>query len=310
LVCLDGFDSIIGHTEESRSAIFAGLIDAVRKSSRDSSVSSSFCFKAFLPQELTGPAHKVTWDEDKYVFHTHYVRWSKENFQDFLKKRLYPYAKSKGSQFPEIWHQFMPDRVGNSPHRVEERSFEYILRHTLYRPRQLLTHVQRILDRWDESNSAFRVDPTFIPRVVAETNYELADSVVTQLEVSYPTLSVFLRSWSGVPNVMPLSDFKLKVKRFFECETVSDENVVFDALFSFGIFGVELTRRVSQGARSAPFRFAFAGDRPIRNMHATIDGGELLALAPMFNEYCGCSPSDFGPIMPVPINAGNMLRFK
>src|ERR1700676_1085898 len=58
LVCLDGFDSIVDHTPESRKAIFAGLIDAIYKCSTDA-LFKSFCFKAFLPRELTEEAQTL-----------------------------------------------------------------------------------------------------------------------------------------------------------------------------------------------------------------------------------------------------------
>ena len=54
LVCLDGFDSIVDHTPDSRKAIFAGLIDAVHRCSSDPLFLNAFSFKAFLPQETYG----------------------------------------------------------------------------------------------------------------------------------------------------------------------------------------------------------------------------------------------------------------
>jgi hypothetical protein len=67
LICLDGFDSIVDRTAHARTAIFAGLIAAIFKTIQDPEFSRLFAYKAFLPQELTGSAHVMLWDADKYL---------------------------------------------------------------------------------------------------------------------------------------------------------------------------------------------------------------------------------------------------
>lgn len=298
LLCLDGFDSIVDHTSESRRAIFAGLIDAIHRSSTDPLLANGFCFKAFLPQELTDEAQSVIWDADKFILHTHYLRWKEDDFQSFLKKRLMAYSKSRSSNFLDVWHEFMPDKVRNDSHGTEESSFSYVLRHTLYRPRQLLTHLQMIFDNWDEESVSFRVDPSFIPSVVAATNYELAKLVAGQLEIRHPGLTSFLQSWNGMPITVTVGDFQerlLKILRYLE---PSEINSVIDDFFNFGIFGIA-SREVTKGSQQTPFRFGFVGDRLARNINTAVDQSTLLAFSPMFREFCGCTPSEFGIVVPV-----------
>ena len=300
LLCLDGFDSIVDHTSESRRAIFAGLIDAIHKSSRDPLLAKGFCFKAFLPQELTEEAQSAVWDSDKHILNTHYLRWKESDFQIFLKKRLLTYSKSRSNNFLDVWHEFMPDKVRNDSHGTEEPSFSYVLRHTLYRPRQLLTHLQMILDKWDEDSSSFRVDPSFIPAVVAATNYDLAKSVAGQLEIRHTGLTSFLQSWNGMPITVTVGDFQdrlLKILRYLEAPEV---NTVFDDLFNFGIFGIA-SRQATKGSPQTPFRFGFVGDRLARNINTAVDQNTLLAFSPMFREFCGCTPSEFGIVVPVEV---------
>jgi len=298
LLCLDGFDSIVDHTRESRRAIFAGLIDAIHKSSRDPLL-AGFCFKAFLPQELTEEAQSAVWDADKHLLHTHYLRWNEADFQSFLKKRLMTYSRSKSSNFQDVWHEFMPDKVRNDSHGSEEPSFAYVLRHTLYRPRQLLTHLQKILDKWDEGSSSFRVDPSFIPPVVATTNYDLARNVAAQLEIRHPGLTNFLQSWNGMPITVTASEFQDRLLKIFRYLEASEVNTVFDDLFNFGIFGI--ATKATKGSQQTTFRFGFVGDRVARNINTVVDQNTLLAFSPMFREFCGCTPSEFGIVVPVEV---------
>lgn len=299
LVCIDGFDSIVDHTAESRTAIFAGLIDAVYKSSRDPLLADAFCFKAFLPQELADDAHSIVWDSDKHLLNTQYLRWGQTEFMNCLKKRLITYSRSKSSQFPDLWHECMPDKVKNETHGTEENSFTYLLRHTLHRPRQLLYHLQTIFDKWDETSASFRVDPSFIPQLVANTNYDLARGVVAQLEVRHVGLGAFLKSWASSPLTMTAGEFQTRLSRMFGLQLPQEVNTVFDDLYNFGIFGLALRRPPIKEAPQTSFKFGFVGDRFSRNLHTGVREDDVLALSPMFREYCGCMPSEYGIVMPV-----------
>ena len=299
LVCVDGFDSIVDHTPESRKAIFAGLIDAIHKSSRDPLLKRHFCFKAFLPQELTDDAHVSLWDSDKHILNAHYLRWTESDFQSLLRRRLLPYSRTKSGQFVDVWHEHMPERVRNDVHKIDESSFSYILRHTLYRPRQVLTHLQRILDKWDETSETVRIDPTFIPQVVAATNFELAQSVMNQLEIKSPGLGVFMQSWKGLDSTMPVVDFQDRLRRFLGLQNPQDVGPYFDHLFNFGTFGIAQNTSLAKGRSKVDFTFAFVGDRIRRNVHATVERDDFVAISPMFHEYCGCVTSAYGAVMPV-----------
>jgi len=297
LVCIDGFDSIVDHTPASRQTVFAGLIDAIHRLSRDGMVTSAFCFKAFLPQELAFDAARMVWDRDKFIYNTRYLRWREADFQTFVRKRLTPFSRTRSAQFLDVWHEHMPDRVQNDKHRADERSFQYILRHTLYRPRQVLAQLQNILSAWDEVSPALRVDPSFIPSVVASTNLVLAESVVAQLSVRYPMLDTFMKSWSGGPNTMRAGELRGRIGRLLDCGDAPAVDRCFDALFNDGVFGIAPRARAAKGSQSTKFQFGFVGDR-FQSIYSSVTDGDLLALSPMFHEFCGCTPSEYGVVVP------------
>ena len=296
VVCLDGFDSIIDHSPDSRRAIFAGLIDAIFKCSKDPLFHEAFCFKAFLPQELTDEARTAVWDADKFIQYTHYLRWSEADFQTLIQKRLATYAKTRSSSFLEVWHEFMPDKIRNETHRIDEPSFNYIIRHTLYRPRQLLAHVQAILDRWDEQSDSHRVDPSFIPRVVASMNQTMATGVVNQLGVKYTNLDLFMKSWNGSANVLPMAEFRARISKHFDYAP-AEIKAFFSDLYNVGVVGIVPKGSQAKGPQLR-VRFGSVGDR-FEKYVQTADDAEFVALSPMFHEYCGCVPSEFGAIIPI-----------
>jgi hypothetical protein len=299
LLCLDGFDSIVDRTAAARTAIFAGLIDAIFETIQDPELSSMFAYKAFLPQELTRAAHVMVWEADKYLGHAHYLRWSEDDFGAFLRKRLIRYAKTRSSGFLDVWHDFMPEKIRNDQHRFDEASFNYILRHTLYRPRQVLIHVQEILDLWDARSDKFRVDPSFVPTVVASMNQTLAQMVVNQLELDHPGLNAFMKSWRGRKNTVTVGEFQDRIRKIFGISDTLESLEFFDTLFNFGIFGVAERRDLSLTTQQARFRFDYVGDGVTPGVHFSLDDKDVVAFSPMFHEFCGCIPSEFGAIIPV-----------
>ncbi len=304
LICLDGFDSIVSHTPESRKAIFSGLIDAIFKLRNNKEISSIFSFKAFLPEELTLDASATVWDADKHFFNIHYIRWREEDFKVFIEKRLSKYSRKKSQKFVDVWYEFMPEKLDNNRHSMEENTFEYILRHTLYRPRQILIHLQNILTQWDNKTDSFKVAPSFIPKIVAETNYIMAENVANQLSIVYPNIVSFLKSWQNSSNVILAKEFQDRIKIHFPNLGNNEAyNRLFDELFSFGVFGIMASINGSNSAqRRTPFKFAFVGNTSTSHIHTSIKPDDHLALAPMFNEYCGCSPSSHGVIVPISVN--------
>lgn len=301
LVCLDGFDSIVSHSSEARQAIFVGLIDAIFQLRLDARLKEAFCFKAFLPQEMTVDAIAISWDFDKHARRVHYVRWNERDFKTFIERRLTGYARSKSQRFADIWAEFMPERIVNPYHEVEENTFEYILRHTLFRPRQVMSHVQRVFDRWYEHNGGIgKVDPSFIPQIVADNNQEQALFVANQLDTTYPGMKNFLRSWRNHPTTFDVGTLRNRIKKHFpEAEPELIHKYV-EELLQFGIIGVRsASERPRHQTKKIEFKFASIDDGSGGHRELGVNDEAVIAFAPMFKEYCALLPCDDGIIQPI-----------
>lgn len=300
LISLDGFDSIINHNPESRKAIFAGLIDAIYQHSVDSEINELFCFKAFLPEELTDNLESIIWDADKSFNNTHFLKWNRTDLQQFLLPRLREYSKSKSNDFNDIWLEYMPDKIKNPVHGNYENTFEYILRHTLFRPRQLLMHVQKILDLWDETYVSFRVDPSFIPNVVSQTNYSLSNFLTGQLEYSLPGLTELLQSNYGCCNVISVYELKKMISNKFTVTDHKDVISIFNDLFNLGIYGFAKQKDLPKHGKQFKFDFAYSDTDPVgyTQIHNKVTENDFMGLSPMLHEYCGCTINQHGAIYP------------
>ncbi len=295
LVCLDGFDSIIDHSEESRMAIFSGLVDSIYKCSKDNFINTYFCFKAFLPRELTSDIRIRHFDADKFIFNNHTLNWTLTEFKELLKKRMASFSKTKSSNFLDIWYEHFPEKVYNSVHSVEENTLEYILRHTLYRPRHLLIQVQYLLDEWDSKYTSIRIDPSFIPKIVCQTNSILAELIATELEYAISGITPFLFSFHSVSSTMDFKYFKERMKRMFGLQTIDEERALFDKLFNIGIVGFfkkgDLKKKLNN---SIGCYFSYSSGQASRKVYNSLDNEDIIVLSPVFQEYCGCDYSQYG----------------
>jgi hypothetical protein len=306
LVCLDGFDSIVDHTPESRSAIFAGLIDAIDRNRTDPIFEGAICFKAFLPAELTEDAHLLLWDADKRPLNfTHRLHWSIPEFHDFVAKRLAPFTRTRGASFRENWSEIFPVTVHNKTYDVEEDTFMYILRHTLHRPRHALIQLQRLLDEWDAKGTSTKIDPHFIPPVVSRTNADLAEKTVDQLSRRMPSIYSFVWSFRNSLDVIPQPDFVQRLRKHFSEHVPAGIDLIAKELYDLGLFGIALPEeeRYESGRGFIRCRFGSIGPRQ-RGRILQWEATDLIAISPMLHEFCGLKESNHGAIVPF-VGAGN-----
>jgi hypothetical protein len=300
LLCFDGLDSVVEYSIDSRDYIFAGLIDAVYKSATHPLLIDCLSLKVLIPKELAHGARRRLRDLDKQEQYFQAIHWNESNLAEFLRRRMEEHTRVKNRPFAEVWREYFPDRVRNDAHGVDEDTYHYLLRHTLYRPRQLLLHAQSILNAWDARTPAapFKVDPTFIPRVVGETNYRLAEYFVNELVLDFPNLEAFLKSFRGLPSVMPWSEIPDRLQRYLRVEPHNVEEAFMD-LYNYGLFGLLGSTVTGDGRRGQnSFRFAFMTPNVERHVVGTLTDRSLVALAPMFVEYCGCKVSPVGVVQP------------
>jgi hypothetical protein len=295
VVCVDGFDTIVDHFPASRKAIFAGLIGAVYRLSDDPAVTDALCVKGFLPKELTHEARAIDWDRDKRLYNTKYLFWDESSLKEFIARRLTPHLRSKKTDFDGIWHEFMPKEARNSVHGIDEPSFGYILRHTQFRPRQLLYQVQMILNGWDSKSNDFRVDRSFLPPSVAASNKKLADLAVNQLEYARPGIGSFIRSFGGSTSTVRYDECFSKITRMFEPDSPITARKIYEELFDFGVLGLARCSSIVSNGTIIKVRFVYVGEG-ITAPYANDD--DIVALCPMFHDYAGCTRSEYGAVVP------------
>lgn len=289
-ICIDGLDSIVEQTHERRTYLFAGLVNAAYKLYVDTDLAQGFAIKLFLPEEFANEARRIIWDQDKIHRFSQLLHWTPKEFKTFIYKRLLPHSKSKSPDFLNVWHEHFPDKIRNEQHRTDEASLTYFLRHTLYRPRQVLFHLQEVLENWETHSSTWRVDRSFIPSVVARTNWTLAQHVVDSLQHTYPHLESLLKSFGGQECVLKTTEVAERIRKFTPFQDVADIKRHLHELIAWGFFGVGDAQSPDHG-----FLFSYSDFQAVDHFP---QDETLLAISPMFAEFCGTKPSKLGLVVP------------
>ena len=305
LVCIDGLDSIADHSYNSRNVIFTGLIDAIYHLRLDKSISNAFIFKGFFPQELTIDIDMKIWDSDKHINNTHFISWNKKSLKDFVLKRLFRYSSNNSNKFDDVWKTLFPEKIQNNSYNVEENTFDYLIRHTLYRPRQLQQHIYEIFKNWIEAENSEMIHPNFIPKIVSLTNKTLSRKIAEQLSFIYPNIIVFLKSFNNESTVITFKDFKTRIskKLLNSYDTDKDINTIVDELYLFGIFGIEKDKNGPNFKnKTKEFYFSFVNTNDNHSISQTINEESIIGISPMLREFCNMKKDNKYIIKPICIN--------
>jgi hypothetical protein len=295
LLCLDGFDEFrpSGVNEnQSVQIIFDGLMSAISELNTIENIESKIIFKAFIPHDRYVEA-KLR-EIDKIKFSSRSIKWTHETLQDFLfrRMRIHHDLSNKG-KFGQLWREiFDAKSVKNIQYKINEEIFDYIVRHTQYRPRQLQSHLRTLADRCIDRK------PTEedIRICVAETCTGLATDFIQEYAIDHPNLDSFLRGFKGKYNVMPFLEFSKIVKeamdRFASPLSTKDKIIRLYEISFFGVihqFDGQRTENIGR-ARYIPSK-KFSGLRyycefhytqSSRDINLSLDPDTLICIHPIF----------------------------
>ena len=318
MIMVDGLDSVTSialeadpsQLSEAKDCLFAGMFDAAYKLISEPLLAGMIRFKLLVPQERADAVYRLRdVDKVKPTFST--ISWSPTTLQEFVRRRL---IRLNGGivhkpRFEDVWHQVMPESVSSENQAIDERSFPYILRNTLFRPRQVLEHLNRLFKAWHQRRGRSRVDPSFIPNCVAETNRELCEFLVSELREDIPAIEDFLKSLSGSPDIIAFGELSERVTRLLGANTQEKQDRALCLLYNAGLFGLsercglhycrgELTplstnRSHSVQTEKEQFVFTFRTGRPERKLYFRMNHQQdcPIAFAPMLRQYCSLTPA-------------------
>jgi len=294
VLILDGFDTLITHDVKPSSIrlIFSSLVDAILSLRKTEDLPSNLGIKALIPHDRY--MNIALRDSDKVgAMHTA-IRWNIETLKSFVEKRIAVTAKLKAGSFQTLWRQVFPETVTNSLHKIEEDSFEYVVRHTMLRPRQLQIHLHNLARK----HRGISIDPSMVPNSVAESCQVLATNFVGEYGLDHPHLERFILTFEQKDNIMQFKAFRdlvgAAVKRFHGPDHGIDVEDKLDVLYAMGFFGI--VRFVEPGGlmrepyypptkESRRHYVDFFFRKPYRKVATRLADDALVALHPIFVDF-------------------------
>ena len=296
---LDGFDTLITHDAKPASIqlMFASLVDAILNIRKDPDLPRFLGIKALIPHDRY--INLSLRDADKVgVMHTA-IRWNIDSLKEFVRKRIEITARAKPGPFQVLWRQVFPESIVNPFYRLEEDSFEYVLRHTMLRPRQLQIHLDHLARRHRDLN----IDPTMVPASIAESCRYLSTYFMQEYALDHPHLERFVLTFERKDNVLEFKSFRDLVlaglQRFHGTKHGIDVDEKVDTLYAIGLFGI--VRFVESGdpmqeqyypptRESRRHYVDFFFRKPYTKVSTRLEDDSLVALHPLFVNFANLRP--------------------
>jgi hypothetical protein len=300
LVQLDGFDLLrteaagnsFDAAQDSVQLIFSTLVTAIQQTRMDSGRAAGMRIKAFIPHDRF--VNLSLRDSDKVSAYHSPIRWNPITLKDFLDKRMRASGNLSKSNFEQNWREIVPETVMSPYHGIEENSFDFILRHTCWRPRQMLIYLNRLAQKFDGE----AVQPKSVPRVIAETSQEIAKYLVDEYCLNIPHLEKLIRSLKGKSNVLTYAELRGHIHSFIGRDRGESSGYDMDdemnAMYSACIFGIiehidddaPLVEHYYPPVKSGkPYHVNFSYKEPEINVASSLKDEDMVVLHPCLVEY-------------------------
>jgi hypothetical protein len=299
VLVLDGFDRLKndGANSSATKLIFASLVDAVQTLRSDRNLPGSLELKVFIPHDryLALPLR----DSDKVDTMHAAIRWTRPSLKEFLKRRLDltpKLAQVSAGNFNALWRQVIPEQITNNHYRIEEETFDYIVRHSMFRPRQVQIHLEHIGSQYPDRN----IDPSMVPRAISESSKKIAKYFIDEFVSDHPSLGRFVSAFHRKDNVFEYRYFRSVIADKLgpkDVDLVLEDKV--DTLYAMGMFGVvnfiepgsevgDVYCPPTKESRRHFVDFFFKNPHP--SISGTLKDDSIIAFHPVFADYCNLRP--------------------
>ncbi len=158
--------------------------------------------------------------------------------KQFLARRISLHTRSADVQpFEALWSSILPETVTNPFYQIEENCYDYILRHTMYRPRHLQIHLEKLAS----SYHGRLIESSMIARSVRESNVKIANFYLKEYALDHPNLDkLIISQFKNQENVILYRNFRQIIEKALKHYGVTDITVdeKVDVLYTIGFFGV------------------------------------------------------------------------
>lgn len=310
LICIDDIDEIgFSYSLQDRLLINALLIIMVRKNLTFIERKINVRILITSPSELF--FQSSLWGNDWVTSRSRCLQWKEiSQLNELVNKRIaveLNIHKSKprfsGDKYSidleHTWNKLFPISIYNKLGRLEQ-TFQYIVRHTFYTPRQALDLCDFILKNYHSHkielteivNQSVQTNSQIIQAAVEEFTFRLRKDIVDIFSKIFLGLDDVMKAFQQRPNIWlrnQLLEFvKIENLQLIDMETENEyrNEILINKLQNIGFLGVG-TRSITSGLpHSFDMRFSYLEDFP------TYKSWEIAAISPLFYDSFDIRPVD------------------
>lgn len=302
LIILDGFDRFENKEaiKSDINLIFESLVEGVYSISINNKWHDLIFIKALIPHDRYLNINLR--DSDKFGERQRSIKWTHLGLKELLARRgkLHP-KLSHHVEFDKLWREIMPEHLENPYYKLSEKSFDYLLRHTMQRPRQLQIHLQMLSEQFPDQN----IDAKMIPKAVRQSCRKIVEYYIREYYIDHPNLDKFIARFHAKTNVLPYQEFREIVTDTIKHYSVQGWTIdaKIDALYEMGFFGVvqqieehhpiaddEFSYLPPRKAGITPYCVMFYYKNPRSKIINKLRDDNLVALHPIFFDYADMKP--------------------
>jgi hypothetical protein len=288
LITADGFDVISGYLRDSTLdpgekeferelllALFQVVLNPgpARMGGGTLYEVSDFCIA--MPFDRFAEARAIDRDRYQYRQRIAQISWSGMELSALVRKRLALLRQIRDAKGPDLatrlalvmerGYRDLPKEVGFQLGAANYRLplFLYVLRHTLWRPRDVLHYYARLLAAAELAKRRREVlDSDFVRQVVAmATRYVVEDEILKEFEGYFPNLRDVLACFRRASQYLDWSQIQDRIGNVaFNVDLPADQRATLEwrteVLYDLGILGISLSKE--QAARLGSYRHAFS----------------------------------------------------
>lgn len=313
LVSLDKFDDFLFDVYQKmaqsqvaiyveRQRFFMSVIEGLVLAIRDIKRKNDF---SWIGTVLTIPKDKfmeLELRENSQIQRNHVVdlNWTAHELLQLVKVRFNHVMLSYGNT--TSWDDVFDMTLQHScVSAVREDPFLYVLRHSLWRPREILVYFSEIFRFMQRSHNGASLAYLMTSAIRHAQRHIIENEIILEFAKELPDLRKALRKLEigQLPAVMPYNDFAAKLSGVQLSSTITQAHDVASRLYYLGVIGVRRTLTAARFGRHGSIRqnnvhiayeYAYNSDE----LEPFVDGNVQVCFHPLFFEYLNINgPSDY-----------------
>lgn len=300
LVTLDNLDMLRVESIDHKTnidLIFYGLVHSVYKIATSDELGENIFPKAVVPYDIWISVNMR--DRDKYDPYCKKISWTKGSLMSFLRQRISVSLNSETSLSVDmILNEVFQNNIFNDHVGIEEKTFDYILRHTLYRPR----HFQIHLSIFSQDYEGKVATGELLRRSIEKSSKLIVGYWLEEHFLNHPRLKQIIKSFRHKSNILEygvLYDFMGKVLLHMGLSNYSVTTKL-NQLYLLGFLGLKVEVDIKNGLDVQqqprkpyiePYTCQFQYSHPNSTITDGLSNNVEFVIHPLFVDYCELRPS-------------------